>query len=69
MTVELVKSPFYYLFKPRRLVGGWIKAEGGCEGGGYCLKYLKRRWNRKEGKGNKDFKKGRGQAGPRGGCL
>ena len=29
-----------------------------CEGGGNCLKYLRRRWNRKEGRGNKDFKKG-----------
>ena len=27
-------------------------------GGGDCLKYLKRGWNRKEGKANKDFKKG-----------
>ena len=27
------------------------------EGEGNCLKYLKRRWNRKEGTGNKDFKK------------
>ena len=25
---------------------------------GDCLKYLKRRWNRKERRGNKDFKKG-----------
>ena len=25
--------------------------------GGNCLKYLKRGWKRKEGKGNKDFKK------------
>ena len=39
------------------------------EGGGDCLKYLKRRWNRKEGRGNKNLKKGRGQAGSRGGCL
>ena len=31
------------------------------EGGGNCLKYLKRWWNRKEGKGNKDFKKEGGQ--------
>ena len=38
------------------------------EGGGNCLKYLKREWNRKEGRGNKDFKRG-GQAGSRGGCL
>ena len=26
--------------------------------GGICLKYLKRGWNRKEGRGSKDFKKG-----------
>ena len=38
------------------------------EGGGNCLKYLKRGWKRKEGRGNKDLKKG-GKAGPRGGCL
>ena len=38
------------------------------EDGGNCLKYLIRRWNRKEGRGNKDFKKGR-QAGSRGECL
>ena len=29
-----------------------------CEGGGNCLKYLTRGWNRKEGRGGKDFKKG-----------
>ena len=28
---------------------------------GNCLKYLKMGWNRKEGKGNKDFKKGGGK--------
>ena len=28
------------------------------EGGGNCLKYLKRGWNRKEERGNKEFKKG-----------
>ena len=39
-----------------------------CEGGRNCVKYLKRRWNRKEGRGSKNFKK-RGQAGARGGCL
>ena len=38
------------------------------EGGGNCLKYLEREWNRKEGRGHKDSKKG-GQAGCRGGCL
>ena len=39
------------------------------EGGGNCLKYLKKGWNRKEGRGNEDFKKGGGKAGSRGGCL
>ena len=42
------------------------------KGGGNCLKYLERGWNRKEGKGHKDFKKeeeGREQARSRGGCL
>ena len=38
------------------------------EGGGNSLKYLKRGWNRKEGRGNKDFKK-EGKAGSRCGCL
>ena len=28
------------------------------EGGENCVKYLKRGWNRKEGKRNKDFKRG-----------
>ena len=28
------------------------------EGGGNYLKYHKRGWNKKEGRGNKDFKKG-----------
>ena len=30
------------------------------EGGGNSLKYLKRGWNRKEGRGNKDFRRGGG---------
>ena len=30
------------------------------EGGENCVKYLRRGWNRKEGRGNKDFKKGGG---------
>ena len=29
-----------------------------CEGGSDCVKYLKREWDKKEGRGNKDFKKG-----------
>ena len=35
----------------------WTK-RGLREGGGNFLKYLKKRWNRKEGRLNKDFKKG-----------
>ena len=31
---------------------------GLCEGEGNCLKYLKREWNKKEGRRNKDFKIG-----------
>ena len=56
------------MFKPKRI--GWLDegSRGFCEGGGNCLKYRKRGWNRAEGKENKDFKKG-GQAGSRGGCL
>ena len=41
----------------------------GQEGvGENCLRYLKRGWNRKKGRGNKDFKKG-DQAGTRAGSL
>ena len=52
---------------------GWcvgLRQQGASlrEGWGNCLKYLKRGWNRKEGSGNKNFKK-RGQAGLMGGCL
>ena len=40
------------------------------EDGGNCPKYVKREWNRKEVKENKDLKKmGGGQTGLRGGCL
>ena len=39
------------------------------DGRGNSLKYLKRGWNRTEGRGHKDFKKVEGQAGSRGGCL
>ena len=63
----MVISPFWYLFKPRKV--GWSGSRGLLEGGGGdCQKYLKRAWNRKQGRGNKDFKKGR-QAGSMGGCL
>ena len=50
---------------------GWCLGLG-RESGANCLKALiKRRWNRKESRGNKHFKKGGklGQAGARGGCL
>ena len=45
------------MFKPRKV--GWSDygRRGLREGGGNCIKYLKRGWNRKEGKGNKNFKK------------
>ena len=52
----------------RRLVGQII-AGGGCVRVGDCLKYLKRAWNRKQGRGDKDLKKGGGQAGSKSGCL
>ena len=39
-----------------------------CEGGENCLKHLKRGWNRKEGRANKDFKK-RGKLGQGVGAL
>ena len=43
---------------------GRTRAVGGLhEGGGNCLKYLIRGWNRKEGRGNKDFQKERGKLG------
>ena len=38
-------------------------------GVGDCLKYLKRGWNRKEGRGNKHFKKGGGKLGQGVGAL
>ena len=47
---------------------GLIRVRGLREGGGNSLKYLKRGWNGKEGRGNKDFKK-EGKAGSRCGCL
>ena len=47
------------MFKPRKV--GWSDygRRGLREGGGNCIKYLKRGWNRKEGKGNKNFKEGK----------
>ena len=59
VTVELVKSPFRYLFKLGQV--GW--SDQGRRvlqrvGEQNCLKYLKRGWKRKERKRNKDFNKG-----------
>ena len=39
------------------------------EGGGNCLKYLKRGRSRKEERGKQKFEKGGGEAGSRGGAL
>ena len=39
------------------------------EDGGNCLKYLKRGWNRKEGRGNTKILRKAGRAGSRGGYL
>ena len=70
-TVELVKMSFWYFdicLNKGRLVGQ-IRAGGGCMRVGETGKYFIRGWNRKAGRGNKDLKKGGGQAGSRGGCL
>ena len=62
MIVELVKPPSSYLIKSRKV--GWSdKAGGSCVRVGGTLENTL-----KEGRGNKDFRKG-GQAGSRGGCL
>ena len=57
----LAKSSFWYFFKPIMCKEGWCVKLGQDRvawGRGNCLKYLKRVWNRKEGRGNKHFKKG-----------
>ena len=56
------------MFKPRK--GSWENygRKGLRLGEGNYPKYLKRGWNRKEGRENEDYKKGE-QAGSRGGCL
>ena len=47
-----------------------LEQEGFAWGWGNCRKYLKRGWNRKEGRGHKDFKKmGGGKLGHRVGAL
>ena len=40
-----------------------------CEGGGNCAKYLKRGWDGKEGRGNKNSKGGGGKLGQGLGAL
>ena len=45
-----------------------IRAGGDCMTVRGSIRITLRGWNGKEGKGNKDFKKGE-QAGLRGGCL
>ena len=58
MTVELVKLHFLNLFEPKK-VGLLDKGSRGLhEGWGNCLKYFKIGWNKEEGRGNKDLKKG-----------
>ena len=54
--------------KPNKV--GWLDKGSSelHEGRGNCLKYLKRGWNRKDGRGNKDFEKG-WQAGSRCRCF
>ena len=39
------------------------------ESGENCVKYLKRRWNRREGRGKENFKKGGGKLGQGVGVL
>ena len=58
----MVKSPFWYLFKPN--LYGQIRAAEGCmRVGEKCVKYLKRGWNRREGREKKNFKKEVGNLG------
>ena len=69
MIVELVKSPFWYLFKPRKIVWSDQGRRGLHKGGENCLKYLIRGWSKKEGRGKKDLKKVGGRLGERVGAL
>ena len=50
---------------------GWLDQgnRGLHKGKGDCLKYLKRKQNRKEERGNKDFKEGEGKLGQGVGAL
>ena len=69
MIVELVKSPFWYLFKPRKIVWSDQGRRGLHKDGGNCLKYLKRGWSKKEERGKKDLKKVGGKLGQGVGVL
>ena len=57
------------MFKARKV--GWSDQgrRGLYEGGGNCLKYCTGEWSRREGRGNKDFKKGGGKLGQAVGAL
>ena len=57
------------MFKPRKVCWSDWSRRGLHVGGGNCLKYLKRRWNRKEGRGYKDFNKGGVKLGQGTGAL
>ena len=56
------------MFKRRKVSWSDHDRRGVCEGGENCLKDLKRGWNRKEGRGNKDLKRW-GKVVSRGECL
>ena len=51
---------FWYLFKPKKVSWSDSGRRDLREGGGNCLKYLGRGWNRTDGRGHKYFKKGGG---------
>ena len=61
------------MFKLRKVGWSYLGRKGLREGGGNCLKYLKRGWNEKEGREDRGETKvstrGGGQAGSRGGFL
>ena len=68
MTVELVKPPFLYLFKPKKV--GWSDygRRGLRKGGRNCLKYLKGDGTEKMGGETKILKR-EGKLGQRMGAL
>ena len=64
---KLSKNEPVCLCKEGLCVG--LGQECGWWGQGNCLKYHKKRWNRKDGRGNKIFKKGEGKLGKGVGAL